>query len=143
MTTLAVGVPDKAKVAFTMHSTRLVLNIGGRQVSINPYGGSKGAKTSKTRHAWRVKAWRSRFPARFSPMKSKVQFYCRHPLYVHNNDNLAQCESEIVVQASMLQLAVNCDPDCDYQNRTEEQNQLDEDAATLVLGRLSTQHRQV
>ena len=44
MTTLAVGVPDKAKVAFTMHSTRLVLNIGGRQVSINPYGGSEGAK---------------------------------------------------------------------------------------------------
>ena len=54
MTTLAVGVPDKAKVAFTMHSTRLVLNIGGRQVSVSPYGGSEGAKTSKTRHAWRV-----------------------------------------------------------------------------------------
>ena len=62
--------------------------------------------------------------------------------YVRNNDDLAQCESEIVVQASMLQLAVNCDPDSQYQNRTEEQNQLDEDAATLVLGRLNTQHRQ-
>ena len=43
MTTLAVGVPGKAKVTFTMHSTRLVLNIGGRQVSTNPYSGSKAA----------------------------------------------------------------------------------------------------
>jgi hypothetical protein len=78
---------------------------------------------------------------------SQFAFLVRQSLslapYVRNNDDLAQCESEIVVQASMLQLAVNCDPDSQYQNRTEEQNQLDEDAATLVLGRLSTQHRQV
>ena len=77
---------------------------------------------------------------------SQFAFLVRQSLslapYVRNNDNLAQCESEIVVQASMLQLAVNCDPDCGYQDMTEEQNQLDEDAATLVLGRLSTQHRQ-
>jgi len=43
MTTLAVGVPSEAKVAFVMHLTRPMLNIGGRQVSINPYGGSEGA----------------------------------------------------------------------------------------------------
>jgi hypothetical protein len=49
MTALAVVEPSKAKVAVMMHLTLPMLNIGGRQVSINPHGGSEGAKTSKKR----------------------------------------------------------------------------------------------
>jgi hypothetical protein len=48
MTALAVVEPSEAKVAVMMHLTWPMLNIGGRQVSINLYRGSEGAKTTKS-----------------------------------------------------------------------------------------------
>ena len=50
-TVLAVAVPRKEKVAFVMHLSRMVLQFGGRQASIIPFGGSEGAKQSKKRRA--------------------------------------------------------------------------------------------
>ena len=52
-TVLAVAVPQREKVAFVMHLSRMVLQFGGRQASysIIPFGGSEGAKQSKKRRA--------------------------------------------------------------------------------------------
>ena len=50
-TVLAVAVPRTEKVAFVMHLSRMVLQFGGRQASIIPFGGSEGAKQSKKRRA--------------------------------------------------------------------------------------------
>ena len=50
-TVLAVAVPRREKVAFVMHLSRMVLQFGGRQASIIPFGGSEGAKQSKKRRA--------------------------------------------------------------------------------------------
>ena len=50
-TVLAVAVPRKEKVAFVMHLSRMVLQFGGRQASIIPFGGSEGAKQSKKRRS--------------------------------------------------------------------------------------------
>ena len=50
-TVLAVAVPQTEKVAFVMHLSRMVLQFGGRQASIIPFGGSEGAKQSKKRRA--------------------------------------------------------------------------------------------
>jgi hypothetical protein len=70
LTALAVAEPSKEKVAIMMHLTWPMLNIGGRQVSINPYRGSEGAKTSKTCRA----LLRVTFGSVLAVRKSKVQF---------------------------------------------------------------------